>query len=45
MQRVYFGDKGTARRHLRNAPFTGGGKTGTAQAAILMQNYGEALEL
>lgn len=33
MQRVYFGDKGTARGAFANAPFTGGGKTGTAQAS------------
>ncbi|MEK3981207.1 penicillin-binding protein 2 [Psychrobacillus sp. FSL K6-2836] len=33
MKLVYFGSKGTARSAFGNAPFTGGGKTGTAQAS------------
>ncbi|MEK4084576.1 peptidoglycan D,D-transpeptidase FtsI family protein [Psychrobacillus sp. FSL K6-1415] len=33
MKLVYFGSKGTARSAFGNAPFTGGGKTGTAQSS------------
>ncbi|SER81422.1 penicillin-binding protein 2 [Psychrobacillus sp. OK032] len=32
MQRVYSGNRGTARSAFANAPYTGGGKTGTAQS-------------
>ncbi|TQR19537.1 peptidoglycan D,D-transpeptidase FtsI family protein [Psychrobacillus vulpis] len=32
MQRVYYGDKGTARSAFGNSPFNGAGKTGTAQS-------------
>ncbi|WP_419959013.1 peptidoglycan D,D-transpeptidase FtsI family protein [Psychrobacillus sp. BM2] len=33
MKLVYFGSRGTARSAFANAPFTGGGKTGTAQSS------------
>ncbi|MFJ7826797.1 peptidoglycan D,D-transpeptidase FtsI family protein [Psychrobacillus sp. NPDC096623] len=33
MKQVYFGSRGTARGAFADAPFTGGGKTGTAQAS------------
>ncbi|WP_342598400.1 penicillin-binding protein 2 [Psychrobacillus sp. FSL H8-0483] len=32
MQRVYFGNNGSARRAFSNAPYTAAGKTGTAQS-------------
>lgn len=34
MKLVYFGDNGSAHRAFGNAPFTGAGKTGTAQSSL-----------
>jgi len=44
MQRVYFGNNGSARRAFSNAPYTAAGKTGTAQSFFYDAAQGKSFQ-